>query len=184
MREPREEEKKEGKHKIRLYYQPPYYKQQRFDQVRTTWETHNDHPAPNCLPKRQEAGAFIHCVSSPTGWGLSLGALTSPHFGACMGNWTDSCSIKESPREENGKKHSAHMEHGIVSTRWVWTWMELSTGVAAVNRGGLRRYDIGCHRHLLHTSSRKILAKLQLLKEQTCHNCHNFLSCLPSRVWQ
>ena len=87
--------------------------------------------------------------------------------------WAGSCGIQESPGEEGRTTHRTHVKRGIVSTRWVWTCMELSTAAAAENRGGLRRYDTGRQRHLLHTSCRKNLATLLLLKEQTRHNCHH-----------
>lgn len=138
-----------------------------------------------CPPRGQETGAFIHCVLSPTGWGLTLGCQHRPTWGLHVhGSWIGYCGIRESPGEENRKTHSAHVKPGIISTRWVWTYMELSTATMAKNWGRLRRDDMGSQRHLLHTSSRNILAKLLKLKEWTCHNCHNFLSCLPSRIWQ
>lgn len=86
---------------------------------------HNDHPTPNSLPERQEAGAFIHCVLSSIGWELSLGAFTSLHPGTCTG--TKQGPVPWQQRKPMGREHKTHMERSIISTRWMVPWMELST---------------------------------------------------------
>lgn len=149
----------------------------------TTWDAYIKSPkSVHPEDRRLEHLSTVFCPPLVEGWPWGVNI---PPLGLHVhGSWTGYRGIRGSPGEENRKTHRAHMKPGMISTRWEWTYMQLSTATVAKNRGRLRRDDMRSQRHLLHTSSRTILAKLLMLKEWTCHNCLNFLSCLPSRIWQ
>lgn len=116
--------------------------------------------------------------SDPHRLGVDLGSINIPTCIGCTCTGNEQAPVaSERALGKRAERYTAYTWSMALSTQGeseLALYSLLSTAAAAKNRGGLRRYDMGCQRHLLHTSCRKNLAKLLLLKEQTCHNCHHF----------
>lgn len=139
------------------------------DPVRTTWDAYIKSPkSVHPEDRRLEHLSTVFCPPLVEGW---PGVLTSPTLGLHVhGSWTGYRGIRGSlgrEQEDTPRTHEAwHDQHKVI-----WTYMQLSTATMAKTEVGWGEMDMRSQRHLLHTSSRTILAKLLMLKEWTCHNC-------------
>lgn len=107
-----------------------------------------------CPPRGQETGAFIHCVLSPIGWGLTLGCQHPPLWGCtCMGAEQATAASEKALGRRTGR-HTARtwslawsaqgeceLTRNCPLQRWLRTkvgWGEMTCGA----RGICRRHHL------------------------------------------